>query len=44
MSLPEEATLRATAQKLIKAHAQASRTGEWTFFVDELYARDCVYT
>ena len=44
MSLPEEATLRATAQKLIKAHAQASRTGEWTLFVDELYARDCVYT
>ncbi len=37
-------TLRATAQKLIDAHAEASRSNEWTFFVDSLYARDCVYT
>jgi len=36
--------LRATAQKLIEAHEEASRTNEWTFFVDELYAQDCVYT
>lgn len=40
----DEATLRATADKLIRAHAEASRSNEWTFFVDELYARDCVYT
>jgi ketosteroid isomerase-like protein len=39
-----EATLRATAQKLIEAHAEASRTNDWLFFVDRLYARDCVYT
>jgi hypothetical protein len=37
-------TLRATADKLIKAHAQASQTNEWTFFVDEIYATDCIYT
>ena len=37
-------TLRAAADKLISAHAQASRTNEWTFFVDEIYARECVYT
>ena len=37
-------TLRATADKLINAHAQAARTNEWTFFVDEIYAADCVYT
>ena len=37
-------TLRATADKLINAHAQASRTNEWTFFVDEIYATDCIYT
>lgn len=37
-------TLRATADKLIAAHNEASRTNEWTFFVDELYANDCVYT
>jgi hypothetical protein len=36
--------LRATADKLIAAHAEASRTTDWTFFVDELYAGDCVYT
>ncbi len=36
--------LRATADKLIAAHAEASRTNEWTFFVDELYAVDCIYT
>jgi len=40
----DDATLRATAQKLVAAHDEASRTNEWTFFVDELYARDCVYT
>jgi hypothetical protein len=36
--------LRATANRLIAAHEEASRTNEWTFFVDELYARDCIYT
>jgi len=37
-------TMRATANKLIAAHQEASRTNEWTFFVDEIYAKDCVYT
>lgn len=36
--------LRATADKLIRAHQQASRSNDWLFFVDELYAQDCVYT
>ena len=36
--------LRAAADKLISAHAQASKTNEWTFFVDEIYATDCIYT
>ena len=36
--------LRATASRLIAAHQDASRTGDWLFFVDELYAHDCVYT
>jgi len=40
----DETTLRATADKLIRAHAEASRTNEWTFFVDELYAPNCIYT
>ncbi|MAT93209.1 MAG: hypothetical protein CME59_11475 [Halioglobus sp.] len=39
-----EGALRATAEKLIAAHEQASASGEWTFFVDEIYARDCIYT
>ncbi|MCZ6831202.1 MAG: nuclear transport factor 2 family protein [Gammaproteobacteria bacterium] len=36
--------LRAAAQKLINAHREASEKNQWTFFVDELYASDCVYT
>jgi hypothetical protein len=36
--------LRATADKLIAAHDEASRTDDWIFFVDEIYAQDCVYT
>ncbi len=44
MTQLSDATLRTTANKLINAHEEASRTNEWTFFVDELYARDCVYT
>ncbi len=36
--------LRATADKLIAAHQEASRTDDWLFFVDELYAQNCVYT
>jgi hypothetical protein len=44
MAMLSDPVLRATADKLITAHEKASRTNEWTFFVDELYARDCVYT
>lgn len=36
--------LRQRAQKLIDSQAEAGRRGEWTFFVDELYAPECVYT
>ena len=44
MSGLSEQILRATAEKLIAAHEEASRTDDWIFFVDELYALDCVYT
>ena len=44
MTTLSDTTLRATADKLIAAHAEASRSNEWTFFVDELYAVDCIYT
>ena len=44
MSRLSEDKLRAVADRLIAAHEKASMTGEWTFFVDELYAADCVYT
>ncbi|MDP4789167.1 MAG: nuclear transport factor 2 family protein [Haliea sp.] len=44
MRTPDDTTLRAAADKLIQAHAQASQDNEWTFFVDEIYAPDCVYT
>lgn len=40
----EEPALRAAADRLIRAHQEASRSNEWTFFVDEIYATGCVYT
>ena len=43
MALSDEA-LRAAANKLIAYHRQASEKNEWTFFVDEMYAVDCIYT
>jgi hypothetical protein len=39
-----EEVMRATADRLIAAHQEASRSNDWLFFVDELYARDCIYT
>jgi len=44
MGTLSEAVLRATADKLIAAHQEASRTNDWLFFVDEIYAVDCIYT
>ncbi len=43
MALPES-ELREIANKLISAHHRADQTGDWIFFVDELYHPDCVYT
>ena len=31
------------AQKLIAFHREAEQRNEWTFFVDEMYAPECVY-
>ncbi|MFK7975404.1 MAG: nuclear transport factor 2 family protein [Halioglobus sp.] len=44
MTTLSDATLRATADKLIAGHEEATRTNEWTFFVDEIYAVNCIYT
>lgn len=44
MASLSKATLHASADKLIAAHEQASRSNDWLFFVDEIYAPDCVYT
>lgn len=44
MTKLSDQVLRATADKLIAAHQEASRSNDWIFFVDELYATDCVYT
>jgi hypothetical protein len=41
--LPRE-TLQQRANDLIRYHGEATRKNEWTFFVDEMYAEDCVYT
>lgn len=44
MSGLSDELLRATANRLIAAHEEASRSGDWIVFVDALYAKDCVYT
>ena len=44
MSGLSDELLRATANRLIAAHEEASRSGDWIVFVDALYAQDCVYT
>ena len=44
MHMLTDKQLRTAAEKLIAAHLEASRTNDWLFFVDEIYAPDCVYT
>lgn len=44
MSSNDYALAQNTMAKLIKYHGQADESGEWTFFVDEMYAPSCVYT
>ena len=44
MHMLTDKQLRTAAEKLIAAHQEASRTNDWLFFVDEIYAPDCVYT
>lgn len=36
--------LQHRANDLVRYHAEADEKNEWTFFVDEMYAEDCVYT
>lgn len=36
MNMLNEYVIRATADKLIAAHQEVSRTNDWLFFVDEL--------
>ena len=36
--------LKERANDLIRYHAEADEKNEWTFFVDEMYAENCVYT
>ncbi len=44
MSSLTTAELQAAADRLIQYHREATEKNEWTFFVDEMYAQDCVYT
>jgi hypothetical protein len=43
VTLPRE-QLQSTANKLIRFHREAEQKNEWTFFVDELYSDDSLYT
>ncbi len=31
-------------ERLVHFHNEADKSGDWTFFVDEMYALECVYT
>ena len=44
MKILNEETKRRTADRLIQAHEEASKNGDWISFVDDLYARDCIYS
>ena len=44
MKILDEETKRRTADRLIQSHGDATKTGDWVSFVDELYARDCIYS
>lgn len=44
MNDASQSVARDGADRLIKYHAQAQQKNEWTFFVDEMYHRDCVYS
>jgi hypothetical protein len=44
MQALDQASLLAAANKLIEYHRQASELNEWTFFVDQMYAKKCCYT
>lgn len=44
MNILSHDLVRCTADKLIAAHQEASLTNNWLFFVDEIYAKDCVCT
>lgn len=35
---------KSTMDKLVRYHGEADKSGDWTFFVDEMYTDDCVYT
>jgi hypothetical protein len=44
MTILKREQLESFAQKLIDFHHEAEQRNEWTFYVDEMYALDCVYT
>jgi hypothetical protein len=44
MTILKREQLESFAQKLINFHHEAEQRNEWTFYVDEMYALDCVYT
>jgi hypothetical protein len=44
MSTLNHQQLASCAQKLINYHREAEQRNEWTFYVDELYSKNCIYT
>jgi len=38
------ALAKSSMDKLVRYHGEADKSGDWTFFVDEMYAPECVYT
>ena len=40
----DQETKKATARSLIEAHGTATRSGDWTTFVDRIYSEACIYS
>lgn len=44
MATDKDSLARHSMDKLIRFHGEAQQTNDWTFFVKEMYAQECVYT
>ena len=44
MAITDDKLARRSMDKLIRFHGAAQQSNDWTFFVKEMYAEECIYT